>query len=224
MRPLLLIAILACIGVLAWWGLSRSAGRAPSPPALTAAASAAQPANQASQPVAPLAGSIDWNTLTAEQHGALSPLAGLWATLRPEHQRKWIALAHNFNRMTPDEQSTLQGRMTEWAKLSTAQRTQARLNFGEARRLSADKKRAKWEEYQALSADERERLAKDRPKPPVGAAPALRPTPATRIARRPVAVAASGSAAASALDGTDPGAAVNRNTLLPQPAASVPSW
>lgn len=220
MRSLLLLAILACIGVLAWWGLSQPA-RGPVQPISTVASSAAQPA---SSPVTPLPGSIGWTTLTAEQHSALSPLAGLWGTLRPQHQRKWIALAHNFNRMTAEEQSMLQGRMTEWAKLSAAQRTQARLNFGEARRLSADKKRAKWEEYQALSADERERLAKDRPKPPVSAAPALRPTPAARVARRPVAVAASGSQARSALDGTAPGAIVNSNTLLPQPVASEPSW
>ncbi|MCL1962285.1 MAG: DUF3106 domain-containing protein, partial [Desulfovibrionaceae bacterium] len=165
------ITIFACVAVLAWPALAQPTGN------LTVQRAATPPA-----------GSVGWSTLTAEQRNALNPLAGLWPTLQPDHQRKWMALAHNFNRMSPGEQSTLQGRMAEWAKLSAAQRTQARLNFGEARRLPADEKRAKWEEYQALPANERERLAKDRPKPPVSAAPALRPAPPTRI-RPPVVVA-----------------------------------
>jgi hypothetical protein len=160
------------------------------------------------------AGGVDWNTLTAEQREALSPLSGLWDTLHPSHQRKWIALAYSYDRMGADEQATLQGRMAEWAKLTSTQRTQARLNFGEVRRVPADEKRAKWEEYQALSAEERQRLAKKRPNPPVGAAPALRPPPADRIVHSPASVAASGSA--------NPVTRVNRNTLLPQPPASAP--
>jgi hypothetical protein len=83
-----------------------------------------------------------------------------------EHQRKWIALARNYHRLKPAEQATLQQRMSDWAQLSPSQRTRARLNFGEARRLPADEKRAQWEAYQALSEQERERLAQDRPKPP----------------------------------------------------------
>jgi hypothetical protein len=109
---------------------------------------------------------IAWRDLTARQKTALAPLKEQWPTLSVEHQRKWIALARNYHRLKPAEQATLQQRMSDWAQLSPSQRTRARLNFGEARRLPADEKRAQWEAYQALSEQERERLAQDRPKPP----------------------------------------------------------
>ena len=180
----------------------------------------AQPAADAESAVL-AAGSTSWNTLNAEQREALRPLASLWPTLRPEHQRKWLALAYNFDRMSADEQSTLQSRMAEWAKLTPAQRTQARLNFGEARRaVPADERRAKWEEYQALPAEERERLANDRPKPPVSAAPALRPAPTDRIVRPPTAVLTNGTNVQPAPNAASPVVPVNRNTLLPQPPAT----
>ncbi len=167
------------------------------------------------------AGSVTWNSLNAEQKRALKPLSAQWRGLSGEHQRKWIALTHNFSRMSPEEQETLQGRMSEWAKLTPAQRTQARMNYYEIRRVPADEKRAKWEEYQALPAEERERLAGDRPKAPAGVAPALRQTPRTRVLRpgdspNPSAVATS--------PGTlRPAVPVNRNTLLPQPPSSAAS-
>ena len=199
MRSLLPAMIFACVAALTW-------------------PVHAQPADEeVTEPSAPVTGALGWRALDAEQRDALEPLAKLWPRLRPEHQRKWIALVHNFNRMSPDEQSILQERMAEWARLTPAQRTQARLNFGEVRRVPADEKRAKWEEYQALPAEERERLANDRPKPPVSAAPALRPTPPSRIVRPP---AMAGTKPAPG--GTSPVVPVNRNTLLPQPPASAP--
>lgn len=166
-------------------------------------------------------GNIPWASLSAEQKRALAPLASHWRGLNSEHQRKWVAVSQNFNRMSPDDQATLQGRMAEWAQMTSAQRTQARLNFYEVRRVPADEKRAKWEEYQALPAEERERLAGDRPKAPAGAAPALRPAPRSRVLR-PTEAAGPGAVASSpaALRSAVP---VNRNTLLPQPPASVAS-
>ena len=166
---------------------------------------------------------IAWRSLTSEQQAALQPLSKLWPTMGADQQRKWVALVDNFNRMSPDERATLQSRMTEWANLTPAQRTQARLNFGEVRRVPADERRAKWEEYQALPVEERERLANDRPKPPGGAAPALRPAPADRLlrpTRPPVPVATpTGPAPATTAQPAPP---VNRHTLLPQPPASAP--
>lgn len=203
MRSLLPVLTLACLMALAWPAFAQPAAR------------------MADEPSSSLVGGVEWGTLSAEQREALRPLAGLWPTLRPEHQRKWIALAHNFNRMSAGEQATLQGRMAKWAKLSAAQRTQARLNFGEVRRVPADEKRAKWEEYQALPAEERERLAKDRPKPPVSAAPALRPTPPSRIVR-PATLGTPGQGIKPAAAGLGPVVPVNRNTLLPQSPASAP--
>lgn len=166
---------------------------------------------------APLAGSISWNSLNQEQRTALRPLATLWPTLDDDHQRKWIALAHNFDRMSPEERATLQGRMTEWAKLTPAQRTQARLNFGEARKLPTDEKKAKWEEYQSLTPEQRQRLAADRPKPPAGTAPALRPVSPEKILRAPL------PGAAPQADNAPASSRLNRNTLLPRPPAPAPA-
>ena len=87
-----------------------------------------------------------------------------------------------------------------------------RLNFNEVRRVPTDEKRAKWEQYQALPEQERERLASDRPKPPVTIAPALRPTPPSAISR-PVRAASSPPEDASR--GLRINVPLNRNTLLP---------
>ncbi|QTD44061.1 DUF3106 domain-containing protein [Ottowia testudinis] len=165
-------------------------------------------------------GPIAWRSLSTGQRAALQPLEKSWPTLGADQQRKWVALTQNYDRMAPEERSTLQSRMTEWVSLTPAQRTQARLNFGEVRQVPADEKRAKWEEYQALPAEERERLANDRPKPPIGAAPALRPVPADRLLRptRPAVPVAAPNAAA---DGSSAVPRVNRHTLLPQQAASA---
>lgn len=161
---------------------------------------------------------IEWRSLDAEQRAALQPLAALWPSLGSDQQRKWIALSRNYGRMTPEERAVLQGRMTEWASLTPAQRTQARLNFGEVRKVPADERRAKWEEYQALPAQERERLAHDRPPAPRGAAPALRPAPTSKLLR-PAKPAAAAVAEESA---SEPAVrALNRNTLLPQSAEPV---
>ena len=163
---------------------------------------------------AAVAGRIEWLNLNGAQRTALAPLERDWSSLGPDQQRKWVALTQNFNRMTPQERATLQGRMTEWANLTPAQRTQARLNFGEVRKVPADEKRAKWEEYQALPEEERARLASERPKPPAGAAPALRPVPAERLVRPskpPVA-----GATPETRTGIPAPPQVNRHTLLPE--------
>ena len=187
---------------------------------LLAAPALAQPA-QAEANLELAAGGVTWNSLTAEQKRALKPLSSQWRGLSPDQQRKWIALTHNFSRMSPEEQETLQGRMGEWAQLTPAQRTQARMNYYEVRRVPADEKRAKWEEYQALPAEERERLAGDRPKPPAGVAPALRQTPRTRVLRP--GDSANPSAVATSPGTLRPSVPVNRNTLLPQPPSSAAS-
>lgn len=154
---------------------------------------------------------IAWRDLTARQKTALAPLKEQWPTLSVEHQRKWIALARNYHRMKPAEQATLQQRMSDWAQLSPSQRTRARLNFSEARRLPADEKRAQWEAYQALPEQERERLAQDQPKLPVTAAPALRLAPPSSIAR-PVLPTMPTDGASRDIRSSVP---LNRHTLLP---------
>lgn len=154
-------------------------------------------------------GAVPWSGLSSAQRAALRPLRDQWSRLGADEQRQWLAMAQNFERLAPDERATLQQRMSDWARLSPAERARARLNFGETRRIPEDEKRARWEQYQALTPEQREQLARERPKPPAGAAPALRPAPPGQIVR-PAPPPDDGKAGARGRR------AINRNTLLPK--------
>jgi hypothetical protein len=125
-----------------------------------------------------------WAELTVDQQQALRPLSSQWPTLSEAQKRKWLALSSNFRALPAPEQAKLHSRMTEWVSLSPQQRTQARLNFGEAKSLSPDDRKAKWEAYQALSPEEKRKLAGDGGKTPPTAA-AVRPVPAQKLANVP---------------------------------------
>ena len=145
--------------------------------AAPAAAAAAPPKAALSKPL--------WSELKAEQQDALRPLEPHWDGLSEAHKRKWIALSRNYTAMTPEGRTTLHSRMSDWASLSFQQRAQARLNFAEIQRLAADERKAKWEAYQALSEDERVRLAKRAGPRAPGAAVPLQPVPARKLAPIP---------------------------------------
>jgi hypothetical protein len=130
-------------------------------------------------------GKSDWGALTPAQQEALAPLAPTWNTLSRAHQRKWVALSKNFPRLQPQEQKTLHSRMSEWARLSTRERAQARLNFGETKALSTADKKAMWEAYQALSAEEKNRLAAGAPAEPPTAAAAIKPVAREKLTQAP---------------------------------------
>lgn len=130
-----------------------------------------------------------WRELTALQKQALGPLAERWPFLSELQKRRWLVLAQNFPSLPAPEQGKLHERMTEWASLSAQQRSQARLNFATANQLAPDDKRAQWEAYQALSAEEKHRLATVAGPRPTGAATALRPVPARKLAQVPAATA-----------------------------------
>lgn len=126
-----------------------------------------------------------WGQLDANQRQALAPLAGSWEQLTEQHKRKWIALASNFSKQPATEQAKMHGRMAEWVALSPQQRTQARLNFGEASQISPDEKKAKWEAYQALPAEEKRKLAAGAASAPPATAAAVRPVPSSKLANVP---------------------------------------
>ena len=130
-----------------------------------------------------------WEELNTAQKTALQPLAPRWAFLSELQKRHWLALAKNFPALPAAEQERLHARMTEWASLSAQQRSQARLNYGVTSRLSADSKRAQWEAYQTLSAEEKSRLAAAATRQPMGAATAVRPVAARKLAKVPAATA-----------------------------------
>lgn len=155
-----------------------------------------------------------WKELTPSQQMSLKPLAADWNSLGEARKRKWIALAANYPTLSPEEQAKLHGRMTEWAALSQVQRNQARLNYAESKKLSPSQKTATWKAYQALSPEDKKKLAISAVPKPVGAADAAKPVAPKKLAIVPVTTdtpkqAPKISAAKHAVD---------RNTLLPRGA------
>jgi hypothetical protein len=199
---------------------SAAAARAVQHPASAASATGRAPARNASaakangrQVTKPL-----WRDLPAAQQQSLAPLAATWDAMSEAQKRKWLALSHNFPKMSGDEQAKLHSRMTEWAALSPQQRTQARLNFGVTRQLSPDDKKAKWEAYQALPPEEKRKLAASAAKPPATAA-AVKPVPMDKLATIPKPKPVSPAPRITLPTGN-----VNNSTLLPQrPPASAPA-
>lgn len=123
-----------------------------------------------------------WLQLTVAQQKALAPLAPLWATLSETQRSKWLAISKNFAHLSESEQITMHSRMADWATLTPQQRIQARLNFGETNRIPQSEKKAQWEAYQALPAEEKRKLGAAQPAPVTGAAPAQRPAAPGKLA------------------------------------------
>ena len=134
------------------------------------------PGSQASAPVSS-ADTPRWNGLTATQKKSLAPLAKTWDTLSDGHRRKWIALSLTYPSLAPAEQEKLHSRMAEWAAMKPKDRELARLNFVETKKIAPENRAANWEAYQALSAEERGKLASGAPGKPSGAAIAIKPVP-----------------------------------------------
>ena len=128
-----------------------------------------------------------WSQLSAPQQQALKPLAKLWPTMTATHKRKWLAVSQNFLQLSDQEQITIQGRMQEWAALSPQQRAAARLNFAGAQQLPSEDKRAKWEAYQTLTPEEKQKLAAQQARPVGGGAPAIKPVASEKLASPPSA-------------------------------------
>ena len=176
------------------------------------AAKAPVPAAAASKAVKTTGGPA-WSELSTAQQQSLTPLASQWGTISEAQKRKWIALSQNYPKLAPDEQVKLHSRMTEWVALSPQQRTQARLNFADTRKIPPDDKKAKWEAYQSLTPEEKARLAADAKPKAAGAAAAVKPVPPQKLAKVPP------KATAEQKERTRiaaPPNQVDHNTLLPQ--------
>lgn len=215
-RPGALVLAAACLSAtLSVAGLS---GASAQPAAADAAKSAPRAAPARGTKAS---GGPSWTDLTASQRQSLQPLAGQWAGLSEAQKRKWIALSRNYSRLPPAEQAKLHSRMAEWVALSPRQRTEARLNFADTRQLSPDDKRAKWEAYQALSPEEKQKLAARAAPKPKGAATAVKPVPPQKLVKVPkLQIDNKGPARPAGPLG--PARQVDNNTLLPKQAASQP--
>jgi hypothetical protein len=189
-----------------------------SKPPARAASAAARPASGASAAKQATATSPLWSELTPPQQQALQPLAATWPTISVAQKRKWLVISESYTKLGPDEQAKLHSRMTDWVALSPQQRVRARLNFAETKRLSPDDKKAKWEAYQALPPEEKQKLQ-------AGAAAGVKP-PTTAAAVKPVAPQKLANVPKTKPDAKPPRIAaapgqVDHNTLLPQPAPRV---
>ena len=153
-------------------------------------ASAAAPVKILTKPVA---SKPSWAELTPMQQQALKPLAVSWHSISEAQKRKWIEISKNYPTLLPADQHTIHSRMNEWVALSPLQRAEARLNFAKTKELSTqltpEEKKAKWQIYQALSPEEKQKLASKATPRPVGAALAVKPVAPQKL----TAVTPSGS-------------------------------
>lgn len=116
----------------------------------------------AAKPTAAAHEELPWAALTSEQQDALAPLKRDWPGIDAARRRKWMELANRFSTLPAPEQQRVQARMTEWAQMSPDERARARLHFQETRKLSPQERKARWDAYMALPADERRALASRR--------------------------------------------------------------
>ncbi len=123
------------------------------------------------------------------QQQTLKPLAASWNTLSEPQKRKWLEISKNYHSLPPEGQTTMHSRMNEWVALSPQQRAEARLNFAKTKELSKqltpEEKKAKWQTYQALSPEEKQKLAAKATTRPVGAATAVKPVSPQKLAAVP---------------------------------------
>ena len=214
-RYLLLKAtLILVIGVQFHFGSMNAAAQTPSPASSdTVAASTNALAGTTRQAQPPT--SSAWRQLTPMQRQALAPLGAQWSALTAQQQSKWLTISKNFTQLPVADQVTMHSRMADWVDLSPQQRNLARLNFNQMQSLPKEDKKAKWEAYQALSAEEKRLLSQSTASPAKSTAPTIKPLEAYRQVQTPAKASAGGSTQASAID---------RKTLLPlQPTMAAPS-
>ena len=160
-----------------------------------------------------------WADLNADQKVALAPLASTWPALSAGQKGKWVALVRKYPQMAESDKARLGERMVDWAALSPRDRERARLNFAETKKLNVDSRVANWEAYQALPDSKKQALLDAAPKKPAGAAVAVKPVAASKLATVPVTRKTPEPLRAIASQS----AAVDRYTLLRQNPATKES-
>ena len=184
------LAVLAGLALMAPASFSQT-DRSAAPSGRTTAPTASTAAKpDAANPKKPIESKSGWSKLTPQQKTALQPLARSWDSLSAGQQRKWLEVSRNYHSLTAADKASMHSRMAEWAALSNRERAEARLNFATttelAHELTPQEKKAKWEAYQSLSAEEKKKLANQASRPPVGAATAIRPVAPQKLVALPV--------------------------------------
>lgn len=134
---------------------------------LIALASAAMPHARAQSRTPPPSGAlapaaeqgIRWQELQPAHRSALKPLERDWAGINANQKQKWLEIAARFPALPADEKVRIQTRMAEWTRLTPDQRSQARVNFQQAKQVSPQDRQTQWEAYQSLSPEAKRTLA-----------------------------------------------------------------
>ena len=203
----LFVLLVAALGTSAHCAAAQSVAATP-----LRATSVAQSAAPTAKAAVTLATKPAWQDLTVQQQTALRPLAANWATLPEASKRKWLAVSKNYNSLAVPEQVKMHSRMTEWVALSQRQRSEARLQYARTKQLSPQEKAATWQAYQALSLEEKQKLAAKASTKPTGAATAIKPAPPQKLAVVPVTRKTPARSAKIAIARD----AVDQKTLLPR--------
>lgn len=132
-----------------------SAASAPAPALPTAAARPAAPVLPA---ISALAAAPTWQALTPAQRLLLAPLERDWDTLGPNQRSKWLNATPKLSSLPAAELARTHERMRDWARLTPAERVDARIGFQVAKQVDAEQRQAKWEAYQALPPERRQEL------------------------------------------------------------------
>lgn len=112
---------------------------------------------QAHAQVPGLAGK-SWDSLSPSQREVLAPLASQWPQMDASSRDTWALLAQRYPKLDAAEQARLAERMRDWAALSPQERQRVHQGFLAAQRVGAAERQAKWEQYQALSPEQRQAL------------------------------------------------------------------
>jgi hypothetical protein len=140
--------------------------------ASTALAAPAEGAGASTAQARPEVGGPRWAELSQAHRKILAPLAGDWNGLDARSKERWMDVAGRYPKMAPDEQQRANQRMGEWARMTVAERTQARMNFQETRNLTKDERETRWKAYQALPEEKKRELAAKRSATPASTASA----------------------------------------------------
>lgn len=100
---------------------------------------------------------LPWKSLTPAQRQALAPLERDWSGIDAQRKQKWLQIADRYPALPPQEQARIAERMNEWARMTPAERGEARLRYQESQQVPD--RSAKWQEYQNLSPESRRELA-----------------------------------------------------------------
>lgn len=85
----------------------------------------------------------------------LAPFAGEWNSWPLAEKRIWLSLADQSPRMHEDQRERARHRVEEWARLSPAERRQARENYRLARQRPATERAQAWKDYESLSGEQK---------------------------------------------------------------------